>query len=127
MTTDISPKKSKLMLELKKTRKIKVAGIENQNSERTLNGILFDLGGVESVRADSVSGRVSIEYDLMKIGLADIERGIVDAGYQLSQSFFSRKYRNLIHFIEGNEYESAVLGYSSNFGCGGCSLREKCG
>ncbi len=128
MTTDKSPtSEDQLVFELGKTRKIKVRGIESEDSEIALNEILSDIWGVESVRVDSVSGNVSIKYDLMRVNIGYLEQQIIDNGYQLPGNVFARGYRRLVRHMEKNERESALIEHSSKMGCGGCSLQEKCG
>ncbi len=128
METNKSPtSEDQLVFELGKTRKIKVRGIESEESEIVLNEILLGIEGVKFVRVDQLSGNVSIRYDLMRVKLVDIEREIIGARYQLSENVLARGYRGLIHYMEGNERESARIEHSSKLKCGGCSLQEKCG
>ncbi len=112
---------------LRKRKTIKVGGMKSRDCENNINDVLSELEGVKHVETDSVSGRVFLEYDLIKIRLVDIETRIIDAGYQLPENFFSRTYKKIIHFTEENEYGCALIKHASSVDCGGCSLKNKCG
>lgn len=62
-----------------------------------------EIQGVNRVRIDAEKGDCFVEYDLLKCREEDIERGMVEAGFMLDESFKEKVKRGWIHFTEENE------------------------
>ena len=89
-----------------KTRTIAVDNISCAGCEKTISDLLADMDGIQEVRVDSQSGKVSVVYDLLKTDLEKIERKIGEAGYLIHENLFNRLKDTYIHFAETNERDN---------------------
>ena len=85
------------------SKTIKVTGMSCGSCEQAIMDELGALPGVSSVRPDHEKGSVKVTYDMMTIRLGNIEEKLVESGYPLECTFWSRAKRALAHFTEKNE------------------------
>ncbi len=71
--------------------------------------LLADVEGVQScTRIDD--HRLSVRYDLSKIGLEQIEKALAEVGFHLDNSLINKLRRALYYFTEDNERANLGLG-----------------
>ena len=93
--------------------------IHQPGCERNINNTLSELYGVNKVTADK-SGKVYVEYDLMKVNLETIENSISELNYTISPGFLNKLKKGMIHFTEQNEYDNM---HAEPHSC--CTVPEK--
>ena len=86
-----------------KHRTVQVQDMSCDECERTIERRLGELSGVQEVHADHRTGTVDVAYDLEKLSLRDLERGIEGAGFHLDDGFWTGAKRGWFHFTEENE------------------------
>ena len=59
-----------------------VEGMTCSGCERTVQGVVLNLEGVESAKADLNSATVSVEYDAEKVSIDQIQSAINKVGYK---------------------------------------------
>lgn len=67
-----------------KTEIINVAGMSCQHCVNTIESIVKGLEGVSTVEVELPSGSVTVVFDPLKIGLAQIETAISERGYDIN-------------------------------------------
>ncbi len=85
-----------------KRREISVKAIRCSECKAEIEKNISSLKGVRQIMADYQKGLVVVEYNLMEIGLRQIEEQIQEAGYNFRHGFYKLK-SSLLHFTEGNE------------------------
>ena len=98
-------------------RKLKVEGMVDSGCEQKIKEALQELDGIKSINADHKTGKLTLEYNIMKTALRDIEPHIENLGYHLSSRFFSKVQRAFIY----DRDEIARENYSANM-TSGCRL-----
>lgn len=89
-------KKRKIALEEKLVEYNKLKIEEKLKSFKGINKIIVDIN----------TKKISIEYNLLKINLKFIESEIQKLGYKLSQKWFERTKRDMLHDTEKNELDN---------------------
>ncbi len=64
---------------------LKVAGMSCNHCKMAVENALQELVGVERVEVDLDSALVNINYDVSKNSQEDLEKAVVDAGYQVKK------------------------------------------
>lgn len=85
-----------------------------QHWER-LECLLMEVPGVTGVTLDERRHSITVQYDLLKVYLADIEGVLLKAGFTFADSFLYRIRRRWIHSTEKNE--RANMQHSSPICC----------
>ena len=92
---------------------------------------LSGIKGVTSASFDYKSSRILVEYNLMQVRGADIEKKIMESGeYTIPQGFFHRMNRALSHYFENNDYKSFIVDIEQknkgDLKCCGCPIANSC-
>ncbi len=85
-----------------KSREIPIEKIHCTECEAEIERAIGALKGLRQVKADSKRGLVTVEYDLLEIGLKQIEEQLQKAGYNIGGGFYKLK-SSLLRFTEENE------------------------
>ncbi len=85
-----------------KIREIPVEKMHCIGYEARIERAIGVLKGIRQVNADYQKGLVAVEYDLMEVGLKQIEEQLQKVGCNLGGGFYTFK-SNLLHFTEENE------------------------
>ncbi len=95
------------MTEITKRRTIDLAGITEEARRSEIQTAILRLDGVKRVEPES-DGKFSVDYNLMKISLQEIEEVIQSKGHQMNAGFLARLKRAFIHYTEQNEFDNAT-------------------
>jgi copper chaperone CopZ len=98
-------------------RKLKIDGMVDSGCEQKIKEVLQELDGIKNINADHETGKLTLEYNIMKTALRDIEPHIESLGYHLPSRFFSKLRRAFIHDAD----QTARENYSANM-TSGCRL-----
>lgn len=96
-----------------KKRKIAVVGMLDRLSKDKIKNNLGKKEGIITVDVDSRKSLLNLQYDLMKINFATIERCIKECGFGLSSKFIERFKRGMAKFTEQNELDNLYAAPSS--------------
>ncbi len=64
------------------TSVIKVGGMSCQGCVRSVTGVLQALPGVSAAEVSLERGEARVEHDADKVGVAELRRAVVDAGFE---------------------------------------------
>jgi len=88
-----------------KKRNIKLVSSLTADSANLLCEQLLESGGIIDVNWKEPD-RLKVEYELMAINLAEIEKKLGDAGGRMSGGLMNRFVRGWIHYTEENEAQN---------------------
>ncbi len=86
-----------------KKRTVKVDNMNCTGCEETISRELLSLNGICEIHPDYKTGKIRVNYDLLKIKLKDIEKKLDDLDYSVHNNLINRISSGLIHFTEENE------------------------
>lgn len=95
------------MTEITKRRTIDLAAIADESRRSEIQTAILQLDGVKRVEPES-GGGISVEYNLIKISLQEIEEVIESKGHRPKLGLFGRLKRAFIHYTEQNEFDNAT-------------------
>lgn len=101
-----------------KKRKIILEGEIAESDKLKIEGKLRILKGIIRINFDISTKKISIEYDLLKVNLNFVESEIQKLGFKLSEKWFERTKRDMLHDTEKNEIDN----FNAKPGC--CSNIE---
>lgn len=85
-----------------KKRSLKFHGEFTPDHLNAASAALNELDGIIQVN-EKATDKLSVEYDLMKVNLVEIEKILESLELSLSQSFAQKFKRGWINFVEENE------------------------
>nr|VFJ70440.1 MAG: Heavy-metal-associated domain-containing protein [Candidatus Kentron sp. FW] len=88
------------------TRTILVTGMSGDVCELTIQQNLDALPGVRKARANHRTGRVKFTYDPTITRLKTVEGKLLALGYPADDSFWARKKREWLTFMEQNKRDN---------------------
>lgn len=115
------------MQEIVVNKTISVEGMSCPGCENSLEKAVSQLEGVKSVKADSQTGHVSLEYDIAKTRFEHIDAKIQDAGYSLPDNVRARNARKIIYAAENRAFQTMKMNEGLGMGCNACASRGYCG
>jgi copper chaperone CopZ len=92
------------MDEIIKRRTLRLSENSSERGGTNIGDQLSAMDGVKSVSLDR--GVVSLEYDLRKVQLSDIEDAITRAGHSLVNTLSARLKRAVVRTLEKNEFDN---------------------
>jgi copper chaperone CopZ len=92
------------MDEIVKRRTLRLSKNSSECGETNIGDQLSAMDGVKSVTLDR--GVVSLEYDLRKVQLSDIEDAIEQSGFTLANTLLARLKRVAVRTMEQNELDN---------------------
>jgi copper chaperone CopZ len=84
-------------------RKLNIQEMVCVECEEIIADALSMLDGVSRVTSNWKKGLVTVEYDLHKTKIKEVEKLLSDIGYPLANGFFANRKRDWVHFTEENE------------------------
>ena len=105
-------------MELIKKMIVSIEGLACSGCEQKVEEELKKLKGIKEVKADYKNKTIDLEYNLLNVNLAEIDKKIVEIGYRIPQSDYAKAERNISYRIEQNELRN-FLGFESPK-CAGC-------
>ncbi len=88
-------------------RRVSVAGLHAAAHGRAIRQRLRALPGVREVHVDVEKGRVQITYDASRVGFAEIEAGLADAGHRRCGGIVSRMKAWWYRYLDENARDNA--------------------
>lgn len=86
-----------------KSRTILVENMVCEECEEKIKKEIYNLDGVEEVKANHKTKKVEIKYDISKVNLKNIENKMNKIGYNLRKNLLYKMKIGMIHFLEENE------------------------
>ena len=108
-------------MELRK-RKLKLEGMTCSGCEQRIEEALQELKGVKSVDADYKTGKLRLEYDIVKTSLKEIEPCVEHLDYSFSSGLFSRIKRGFIHDADKTARENYLADRTIGCSLGCCKI-----
>ncbi len=105
-------------------RTIKIEGMTCSGCKQKIEEALQEIDGVENVDADYKTGKLRLEYNIVKTSLEEIESHIENLDYRLPSGFFSRINRGRFHEGDRTSRENylADRGSGCRFNC--CDMNQ---
>lgn len=89
-----------------KNRTLLVNNMTCGECEEKIEKEISNLTGVVKVEANHKTGKIEVEYDVLKINLKIIEYKLKKIGYNLKEGLLYKLENGFIHFLEENERDN---------------------